>query len=519
MSTFKTNVTVVGSVTATTVNGIVGLNDNDGVIQPNGTADAGTSNYAARADHVHAGGSGSTTLDGLTDVDTAGVTNGQALLYDSTSSTQKPGTVSATSSGDGLEIVLNTTGNGGTTYTLSKAVAKVLVIVDGIVQTDYTQPNNTTSLVMGFNVDTTETITAYSFSGGTGGAGATTLDGLTDVEATSPQDGDTLVYNADLSKWVLESVSHATLIDTTSYYISDATGTYSTFTVPTDCDYMLVCYSGYSAGADTAFNTANNQISIAKDTTGDPAQLPINIISRNTHDGECADFVFFEISKPPTGACDVTWQFGYAGGGLHVLFFKNVHSAFPRVQWDQASAASTSPVIVSNLALASPGDLMVGLTFADNAPTTNHNGQTVVDSGSINGMYYSIAQKQASSDFTSTFVGGSNYATSLAIIIRSITKAQSATGTIELDFGAYPGKNETDATVTNLIDISLLSKATAWFVADSTTTDHTTNDHKYASLLIKLVCSLPSANNGFVIYGLSEHKMQGKFKVHQAYTT
>lgn len=59
MSTFKTNITVVGSVTATTVNGIVGLNDNDGLIQPNGTADSGTSNYAARADHVHADSGGS----------------------------------------------------------------------------------------------------------------------------------------------------------------------------------------------------------------------------------------------------------------------------------------------------------------------------------------------------------------------------------------------------------------------------------------------------------------------------
>jgi hypothetical protein len=197
MSTFKTNVTVVGSVTATTVNGIIGLSSNDGDLLANGTADSGTSSYAARVDHVHPGtGGGATTLDGLTDVDTAGVTNGQALIYDSTSTSWKPGTVSSGSSnGDALEVLLNTTGNGGTTYTLSKAVSKVLVAVDGIIQTDYTQPNNTTSLVMGFNVDTTETITAWSFTAGAGGA--SNLDGLTDVVASAPINNDTLVYNSD----------------------------------------------------------------------------------------------------------------------------------------------------------------------------------------------------------------------------------------------------------------------------------------------------------------------------------
>jgi len=77
---------VVGSLTATSVNGITGLNSNDGTIQPNGSvADAGISNYAARADHVHVGGigGGASYLNDLLDVNISSVADGNVLLYDS----------------------------------------------------------------------------------------------------------------------------------------------------------------------------------------------------------------------------------------------------------------------------------------------------------------------------------------------------------------------------------------------------------------------------------------------------
>ncbi len=48
-------------------------------------------------------GGGATTLDGLTDVDTSDVTNGQALTYDSASSTWKPSTVAAGGSGPAID--------------------------------------------------------------------------------------------------------------------------------------------------------------------------------------------------------------------------------------------------------------------------------------------------------------------------------------------------------------------------------------------------------------------------------
>ena len=56
----------------------------------------------------NAGQQGATTLDGLTDVDTTGKQNGDALVYDSTSGKWKPGTISGGGSGsfiDNYEII------------------------------------------------------------------------------------------------------------------------------------------------------------------------------------------------------------------------------------------------------------------------------------------------------------------------------------------------------------------------------------------------------------------------------
>lgn len=68
------------------------------VLKFNGT------NWVADTDNV--GQQGATTLDGLSDVDTTGKQNGDALIYDSTSGTWKPGTISGGSStGDEFEYL------------------------------------------------------------------------------------------------------------------------------------------------------------------------------------------------------------------------------------------------------------------------------------------------------------------------------------------------------------------------------------------------------------------------------
>lgn len=83
--------------------------------------------------------------------------------------------------------------------------------------------------------------------------------------------------------------------------------------------------------------------------------------------------------------------------------------------------------------------------------------------------------------------------------------------TATLDFGAFPGSNEANV---SFADSAILagSNVQAWFAADSTTADHTADDHRYAPIFIHLT-ALPTAGVGGTIYARSEHKMQGQWAV------
>ena len=85
------------------------------------------------------------------------------------------------------------------------------------------------------------------------------------------------------------------------------------------------------------------------------------------------------------------------------------------------------------------------------------------------------------------------------------------TGTVTLDFGAFPGSNEASI---SFADTSILagSIVRAWFAADSVTADHTADDHKYAPVFISLT-ALPTAGVGGTIYARSDEKMQGQWLV------
>ena len=89
----------------------------------------------------------------------------------------------------------------------------------------------------------------------------------------------------------------------------------------------------------------------------------------------------------------------------------------------------------------------------------------------------------------------------------------SGVGVAELDFGAFPGSNETSVAITGQTEITSGSSAESWIMADDTTTDHTASDHKYAHTLMGITCGSVVAGTGFTIYGRSIHKMQGKFAV------
>ena len=87
------------------------------------------------------------------------------------------------------------------------------------------------------------------------------------------------------------------------------------------------------------------------------------------------------------------------------------------------------------------------------------------------------------------------------------------TGIATIDFGAYPGANETTTAITGLTGISATSKAEAWVMGDDTTADHSAPDHRYMNLLTSLTCSTPTAGVGFTIYAVSTEKLQGTFQV------
>jgi hypothetical protein len=89
----------------------------------------------------------------------------------------------------------------------------------------------------------------------------------------------------------------------------------------------------------------------------------------------------------------------------------------------------------------------------------------------------------------------------------------SGQGTSTLDFGAFPGSNETSIGVTGLTTISNTSKAEAYIMGDDSTTDHTSSDHRYANSLISLTCGTPTTGVGFTIYGTCLDSIEGTFQV------
>lgn len=86
-----------------------------------------------------------------------------------------------------------------------------------------------------------------------------------------------------------------------------------------------------------------------------------------------------------------------------------------------------------------------------------------------------------------------------------------ATGTVTIDFGAFPGSNEASVTVTGQGSISATSKAEAFVMADDTSGTHTASDHRYFAMLAALTCGTPVAAAGFTIYARSAEKLQGTF--------
>src|SRR6266700_3989714 len=94
----------------------------------------------------------------------------------------------------------------------------------------------------------------------------------------------------------------------------------------------------------------------------------------------------------------------------------------------------------------------------------------------------------------------------------------SGQGTATIDFGSFPGLNESSIAVTSQTDISGTSNAEAYIMADDTTADHSAGDHRYLPLFLVLTCGTPTAATGFTIYGRSTEYLQGTFALHWVWT-
>lgn len=85
------------------------------------------------------------------------------------------------------------------------------------------------------------------------------------------------------------------------------------------------------------------------------------------------------------------------------------------------------------------------------------------------------------------------------------------TGTATIDFGAWPGSNEASIVVA-AEGVTPSTHIEAWVMGDSTTPDHTANDHRYFPLLAALTTE--AGTNEFTIHGRSLQKMQGQWLLH-----
>ena len=86
-------------------------------------------------------------------------------------------------------------------------------------------------------------------------------------------------------------------------------------------------------------------------------------------------------------------------------------------------------------------------------------------------------------------------------------------GSVDLDFGSFPGLNVASVAITGLTTIASGAKLRVWVLPESTTTNHTANDHLYFPMFASVSAGGVIAGTGFSIYGVSAHKLQGKFKI------
>ena len=86
-------------------------------------------------------------------------------------------------------------------------------------------------------------------------------------------------------------------------------------------------------------------------------------------------------------------------------------------------------------------------------------------------------------------------------------------GTATIDFGNYPGSNETTVSVTGQGSILSTSGIRLFISANATSVDHTSNDHTWIMNFLNITVGDVVPSTGFTIYANSIHKLQGKYTI------
>ena len=85
-------------------------------------------------------------------------------------------------------------------------------------------------------------------------------------------------------------------------------------------------------------------------------------------------------------------------------------------------------------------------------------------------------------------------------------------GVATVDFGSHPGSNEAVVTVSCAV-VTASKLLQCYISSDSSTSDHTSSDHRYFAAFVGLSWGNIVSNTSFDIYVRSEHKFSGTFKV------
>lgn len=100
-------------------------------------------------------------------------------------------------------------------------------------------------------------------------------------------------------------------------------------------------------------------------------------------------------------------------------------------------------------------------------------------------------------------------------VASSLLATEFAKGTATIDFGT--GGNEASVVVGSQPTILSTSIVVLSVSSDSTTANHTANDHVYFPALAGLSASTPIDATGFTIYARSIHNLTGQFKINWAW--